>query len=55
MYDLYKEYCDNNERHPVKISYNRHIFNTQYNLGFHAPHKDTCDVETRYVMNTRLR
>lgn len=42
MYDLYIKHCADNGQQPVKISYYRHIFNSQYNLGFHAPNKDTC-------------
>lgn len=39
MWTMYQ--IDNNEQ-PVKKSYFRHIFNTQYNLGFGTPRTDVC-------------
>jgi len=27
---------------PVKESYYRHVFDTEFNLSFHQPRKDTC-------------
>lgn len=42
MYKLYKDYCDNQGIRPVQEHIYRRTFNTEYNLHFHAPHKDTC-------------
>lgn len=42
MYNLYKEHCTNINTNPVSESKYRHIFNFEYNLHFHSPHKDTC-------------
>lgn len=42
MYSLYKEYCNENDKPIVKLSYYRNIFNTEFNLRFHKPHSDTC-------------
>lgn len=39
---LYKEYCEENNHVAVKLSYYRHVFNTEFNLRFHRPHTDTC-------------
>ncbi|XP_056310757.1 uncharacterized protein LOC130222157 [Danio aesculapii] len=43
MYDLYRLKCSENGDTPVKESYYRLIFNTEFNLSFHAPKKDRCD------------
>lgn len=42
LYNLYKDHCDNINAVAVSESKYRHIFNYEYNLHFHAPHKDTC-------------
>lgn len=43
MYDLYVTFCrDEKQVEPVKESFYRHIFNTQFNLSFHRPNTDTC-------------
>lgn len=44
MYDLYKESCKNNSSEPVKKSMYSKIFNEEYNIAFHVPKKDRCDV-----------
>ncbi|CAH1975426.1 unnamed protein product [Acanthoscelides obtectus] len=36
------QYCNVNQKPLVKLSYYRHIFNTEFNLRFHKPHSDTC-------------
>lgn len=38
MYDMYKQ----ENLWPVSIYLYRTVFNTEYNLGFHTPKKDTC-------------
>lgn len=43
MYNLYKEKKSGTGNNPVKESYYRQIFNTQYNLSFKIPETDTCD------------
>jgi len=48
MYKLYKESCSVANRQPVKESYYRHIFTTQFNLHFHQPLKDTCQKCDRF-------
>lgn len=44
MYEMYREHC--NEVRPVRNPVSQHIFrqifNEQFNLSFHPPHKDTC-------------
>jgi hypothetical protein len=42
MYRLYVQKCAEDDTEPVKDSMYRHIFNTKFNLAFHAPWKDTC-------------
>ena len=43
MYDLYLQMCSENNMEPVKQSYYRFIFKTEFNLAFHQPKKDRCD------------
>lgn len=43
MYLLFKDYCIEQGETPVKESYYRNIFNTEFNLKFHHPHSDTCN------------
>ena len=45
MYDEYLKTCAGV---PVKLSYYRHIFNTEFNLAFHHPIKDQCDLCASY-------
>nr|CAH7727756.1 unnamed protein product [Callosobruchus chinensis] len=42
MYKLYREFCTEKQELPVKESYYRFIFNTEFNLRFHKPYSDTC-------------
>jgi len=44
MYDLYLNYCQSKNITPVKSNIYRSIFNTEFNLEFHTPKKDRCDV-----------
>nr|CAI5844733.1 unnamed protein product [Callosobruchus analis] len=43
MYRLYIEICKESNQTPVRESYYRHIFNSEFNLRFHCPHSDTCN------------
>uniref|UniRef100_A0A1B0BZH4 Uncharacterized protein n=1 Tax=Glossina palpalis gambiensis TaxID=67801 RepID=A0A1B0BZH4_9MUSC len=42
MYELYVKKCDENNTLRVKEWTYRKIFNTEFNLNFHTPRKDTC-------------
>ena len=42
MYKLYVEKCTQDQKVPVKEWAYRQCFNTEYNLSFKLPHKDTC-------------
>jgi len=42
MYDLYLEKCKEMGTVPVKPWYYRDVFNTEFNLAFHPPRKDSC-------------
>ncbi|XP_060590180.1 uncharacterized protein LOC132745308 [Ruditapes philippinarum] len=44
MYKLYLEHCANILRKPLKRGMYREIFNKEYNIGFHIPKKDRCDL-----------
>lgn len=48
MHTLYKEWCRENHITPVKEHYYRMIFNSKFNLQFHAPRKDTCKSCDKY-------
>jgi len=45
MFKAYQEFC-NTVKHvePKKQNFYRHIFNTEFNLSFHRPNTDTCDI-----------
>ncbi|KAJ8868019.1 hypothetical protein PR048_031828 [Dryococelus australis] len=46
MHNLYRTVCEEQNETPVKEWAYRHIFNTQFNLGFHRSSSDTsskCD------------
>lgn len=42
MYKMYQEFCNERHEEPVKESYYRFVFNTEFNLKFHKPYSDTC-------------
>lgn len=44
MYNEYKEHCSNFNTQLVLVSESmyRQVFNSDFNLHFHQPHKDTC-------------
>ncbi|XP_072398779.1 uncharacterized protein [Diabrotica undecimpunctata] len=44
MYELYTEVCISSSKQPVKESFYRSTFSNQYNLHFHVPKKDRCDL-----------
>lgn len=42
MYDLYVSQEEKNDKRPVKASYYRYIFCTEFNIDFHVPKSDRC-------------
>lgn len=54
MYHLYKEKCVENNIQAVKESMYYKIFVTEFNLGFHIPKSDRCDLceEHKVALNT---
>ncbi len=46
IYDLYEEKClkSTPPKIPVKVSFYRHIFNTEFNIDFIKPKNDRCDI-----------
>ena len=44
MYQLYTEYCESQNIKVQKFHIYRTIFNTEFNLSFHIPKKDRCDL-----------
>lgn len=53
MYELYTEACNSSGRQPVKQSFYRSVFCSQYNLHFHVPKKDRCDLCEEVKMQTQ--
>lgn len=43
MYNCYLQFCEEQEKRPVKEWLYRDIFNRDFNLSFHQPHSDTCN------------
>ena len=48
MYNLYVKDCVKNGCSHEKEGTYRKIFNTHFNIGFHKPIKDQCDLCTQY-------
>ncbi|XP_031329067.1 uncharacterized protein LOC116160073 [Photinus pyralis] len=48
MYRMYCEYCANINKGPIRESAYRAIFKNEFNLGFHIPKKDQCDLCTNF-------
>ena len=48
MYNMYKEHCASNDIFPQKRHLYSSIFNYEFNLGFHVPRKDMCDLCEEY-------
>lgn len=46
---MYKMYCEK-VTNPVKLAIYRNIFNSEFNLRFHIPSKDRCDVCEMYKL-----
>ena len=44
MYNLYVEKCTESIRTPVKLSYYKYLFKTEFNLAFYRPKSDRCDI-----------
>ena len=49
MYHLYKTECIQQNKKYVSHAKYRNIFNNEYNLSFHVPKKDQCQVCTTYL------
>jgi len=50
MYADYKASCVTSGMQPMKLSYYRHIFMSEFNLHFHQPLKDTCQKCDKFSM-----
>ena len=44
MYRLYSKECDKNGKQKASSSTYRHMFKNEFNLSFHKPKKDRCDL-----------
>lgn len=48
LYEDYKLFCEDRDVVPEKFSFYRNVFVTEFNLGFHRPKKDQCDLCTKF-------
>ena len=48
MYSLYLLECEQKCIPPVSLAIYRHVFNTHFNISFHKPIKDQCDLCNSY-------
>lgn len=48
MYRLYVEKCQSTGHSPVKLSFYHQIFCKEFNISFHKPLKDLCDICSSY-------
>ncbi|CAG9765767.1 unnamed protein product [Ceutorhynchus assimilis] len=48
LYEDYKLSCEDRDVVPEKFSITRNVFVTEFNLGFHRPKKDRCDLCTKF-------
>ncbi|VEN55188.1 unnamed protein product, partial [Callosobruchus maculatus] len=48
LYLDYKDYCAELGVTPEKASFYKHIFTSEFNIGFHRPKKDQCDYCTEF-------
>lgn len=48
LYKLYEEKCTACGRDPVKMEMHRKVFSEEYNISFHIPKKDQCNLCTKY-------
>ena len=58
MYDEYVKQCQSLNFLPASEAMYRHIFNTEFNIGFHKPLKDQCDFCVDYSLkddNDRIK
>lgn len=54
MFQLYTEWCQENDINPVKEYYYRNVFNNSFNLQFHMPRKDTCKKCDEFKQKTEV-
>ena len=55
MYKMYVEWCGENKTFPVKTGIYRKVFVENFNLDFHKPRKDYCDLCNEFDIATDLR
>lgn len=55
MYNLYNEECEKKRLRPAKLWLYRKIFNEDFNLSFHLPDNDTCDLCDHFSRPSRKR
>jgi hypothetical protein len=54
MYDMYVEKCSEFQESPVKISFYRQIFNTEFNISFNKPKNDLCDTCEKFKISNDI-
>lgn len=54
MHELYKSECETKNITAEKYHTYKNIFNFEFNLGFHIPKKDKCDICEEYKANNNF-
>ncbi len=51
---MYVEKCSEFQESPVKISFYRQIFNTEFNIFFNKPKNDLCDTCEKFKISNDI-
>ena len=54
MHELYQLDCNSKGITPEKYHTYKNIFNFEFNLGFHVPKNDRCDICEEYKSNSKI-
>ena len=54
MHELYQLDCNSKGITPEKYHTYKNIFNFEFNLGFHVPKDDRCDICEEYKSNSKI-
>ena len=54
MHELYQLDCNSKGITPEKYHTYKNIFNFEFNLGFHVPKNDRCDICEEYESNSKI-
>lgn len=55
MYQMYKQWSDERQKEKVSCSIYRKNFLTEFNIGFHKPLKDQCDLMKMQIIKNKKK